>query len=108
MRKRAEHHATMFGLGIGLLFLGLFVDVGSPAIAAPALPNDVGKFRTERAQCDHFRGEEANSSERTKFLSEQLQRYCAGTDARLRQLKQKYRGKRGIRRILDRFEPHIE
>ena len=60
------------------------------AVADVPLPADVFAFIAKRDQCDHFRGEEAYDEARGHFLSEQVAAKCAGTDAALARLRQKY------------------
>ena len=49
-------------------------------------PEDVATFQERRTQCDHFRGEEPYDETRARFLTEQLGKYCAGSDAELAKL----------------------
>ena len=57
--------------------------------ATARLPADVAKFKERRDICDHFRGEEPYDAERRKFLEENLNKYCTGTDKELASLKAK-------------------
>lgn len=76
--------------------------------AGQGIPADVAKFKERRDLCDHFRGEEPYDAERRKFLEENMNKYCAGTDRELALLKQKYRGHAAVSRILGVYEVRIE
>ena len=76
--------------------------------AAGKLPADVARFKERRDLCDHFRGEDPYDRERRRFLGENLNRYCAGTDAELAALKAKYKGNATVRKVLDKYEAKIE
>jgi hypothetical protein len=80
----------------------------SAAYAPSKLPKDVAAFRADREQCDHFRGEEPYDDERRRSLAVEMQRFCKGSDAALSRLKKKYGKNRGIRKILNGYEPRIE
>lgn len=71
-------------------------------------PSDVEDFIDRRELCDHFRGEEPYDADRARFLAEQIRKTCAGTDAELQTLKQKYKDDEEIMQILDRFEEKVE
>jgi hypothetical protein len=72
------------------------------------LPADVMRFTEGRDQCDHFRGEEPYDAERRKFLKERMRSLCTGTDAQLKALKSKYKGKPKVLAKLAEYEPQIE
>lgn len=95
-----------------LIALGL-VSLAPPAYAAdpnPAsgLPADVVTFRERRDLCDHFRGEDPYDEERRKFLAENLEKYCTGTDRELASLKAKYRDRDAVQKVLAEYEESIE
>ncbi len=76
--------------------------------SASGLPVDVAKFKERRDLCDHFRGEEPYDAERRKFLEENLNKYCIGTDRELVSLRTKYSGNEAILRVLAGYEEKIE
>ncbi len=76
--------------------------------AATDAPDDITRFITRREECDHFRGEEAYDEERGRFLRENLERTCKGTDAELAELKRKYANRDDLTKRLSEFESTIE
>jgi hypothetical protein len=78
------------------------------APASGALPADVAAFRSEREQCDHFRGEEGYDERRRQELAQQLERFCKGTDARLAALRSKYAAQPNVIATLKDFEDQVE
>jgi hypothetical protein len=73
------------------------------------LPADVSRFIEQRRICDHFRGEPHEGDARQHvFVQKQQNRYCAGTDARLVNLRRRYLRNAVVQRELDGFEPCIE
>ena len=72
------------------------------------LPTDVVNFKERRDLCDHFRGEAPYDEERNKFLIENLEKYCTGTDRDLAALKAKYLDNPDVMRVLDGYEDKIE
>ena len=97
-----------------LLCLSVLITViaNAPALArqtsAQRLPKDVVAFQERRAQCDHFRGEQASGPQRRNFLMAALKRTCSGTDAQLKRLKRKYARDKAITRALGRYQSRIE
>ena len=81
-----------------------------PAAALPggALPADVAAYRSEREQCDHFRGEEGYDAKRRLELKQQLDRFCKGTDARLAALRSKYVSQPKVVQSLKDFDDQVE
>jgi hypothetical protein len=79
---------------------------GCAATAGP----DLDTFLQRRAICDHLRGEipDPPDAGRMREIEQQTNEYCAGTDAQLAQLKQRYRGDAAVTRQLAQFEPRIE
>ena len=77
-------------------------------------PHEVRAFLDRRGECDHFRGEpwpEGNSAterRRREALSAAMAAACAGTDARLRALRVKYRGDRDVAAALAALDDGIE
>ena len=66
------------------------------------------RFIERREACDHFRGEAPYDAERREFLEQQTQKYCAGTDKRLAELKKKYQGETALTTKPEAYEAHIE
>ncbi len=89
-------------------FLLLAAVPTSWATGIPAYPDDIEEFIDRREICDHYRGEEPYDVERAKFLAEQNNKTCSGTDEELRELKNKYKDNKEVMQILDRFEHEIE
>lgn len=79
-----------------------------PALAQTPWPEDVTRFVERRDACDHFRGEEPYDAARRKFLEQQTQKFCAGTDRQLADLKKKYRGNTPVTTKLEQYEADIE
>ena len=71
-------------------------------------PADVSAFIEQRDLCDHFRGEEPYDEERRKFLEKNIVELCTGTDRKLADLKEKYRGNSAIIERLFLYEEDIE
>jgi hypothetical protein len=77
-------------------------------VTASAIPADVTAFVEKREGCDHFRGEEAYDEERGRFIRENLEKLCTGTDATLAALKAKYAKRAEVMQKLSEFEITIE
>ena len=75
----------------------------NPAIAQEARP-----FIIQRQGCDHFRGEPAYNEARRKFLVEQMEALCTGTDAELKRLRTKFADQPETIKALADFEDCIE
>lgn len=78
------------------------------ALKNAELPQDVAAFVARREGCDHFRGEEAYDEERGRFIRENLDKLCKGTDAELAALKGKYAKDAKVTEKLSGFEVTIE
>jgi hypothetical protein len=76
--------------------------------AVSGLPSDVVKFKKRRDLCNHFRGEDPYNEERKKFLEENLERYCKGTDKELAALKAKHKNNETVQKVLSGYEVNIE
>lgn len=72
------------------------------------LPKDVAIFKQRRDLCDHFRGEEPFDQERRKFLEENLNKYCTGTDKELAALKAQYKNDAAVIKVLGQYEEKVE
>ena len=77
--------------------------------ASPPAP-DLAAFLERRALCDHFRGEvpDPPDAQRLREVSQQIDAYCAGTDAQLAALRQRYHDDPIVTQQLAQFEDHIE
>lgn len=77
-------------------------------------PHEVRAFIDRRAECYHFRGEpwpEGDSAyelERRKELTAEMKNACAGSDARLIALREKYRDDANVVAALAAYESDIE
>lgn len=76
--------------------------------ARTPLPQDVQAFTRQRDMCDHFRGEEPYDEARRRFLIQQMDELCVGTDERLATLKKKYPDNKAVQAALAGYEPRIE
>lgn len=94
-------------LGRILLFI-TGVLLAWPVSAQPGFPEDVTRFIEGREACDHFRGEAPYDADRRKFLEQQAQKFCAGTDKQLAELKKKYQGDTAVTTKLAEYETDIE
>lgn len=74
----------------------------------PLVAEEVRPFIIKRQGCDHFRGEPPYDAERQKFLTEQIQSLCTGTDAELKRLRVKYANHPETIAALSEFEDCIE
>ena len=74
----------------GLVVMSAWL-LASPGFAASELPVDVANFLERREACDHWRGEEPYDAERRAEIIANACRACAGTDAELARLSDRYR-----------------
>ncbi len=72
------------------------------------MPEEVEQFQKERNLCDHFRGEDGYDQERRKFLHEQMEIYCTGSDDKLSRLRLKYQNDKAVLNSLKNYEDRIE
>ena len=94
---------------IWLIALFVFVPCYSTASGqADEWSADVATFIEQRDLCDHFRGEEPYDEERRKFLEKNIIERCTGTDGKLANLKEKYRGNSVVIERLSVYEEDIE
>jgi hypothetical protein len=94
-----------------IMLIALFAFVPSYAVAsdqADEWPADVAAFIEQRDLCDHFRGEDPYDEERKKFLEKNIIELCTGTDSKLANLKEKYRGNSTVIERLSLYEEDIE
>jgi hypothetical protein len=84
------------------------------AWAGVAYSPEISEYIERREACEHFRqepwpeGQTVQDKERREFLVSQLQRYCAGTDQAIQELKQKYGNDPAVIDRLDKYEFPIE
>ncbi len=84
------------------------------SFAASELPKEVQSFIAKRDDCDHFRGEIPDPSEkrRMKEVIRHLNASCKGTDKALARLRSKYANDERVisrlREYEDEIEPHPE
>lgn len=77
-------------------------------------PHEIRAFIDQRDSCDHFRGEpwpEGDSTherERRRKLASAMKTACAGTDARLLALREKYRNDESVVAALATYDNDIE
>ncbi len=75
----------------------------------PPIPGDVANFIQRRDVCDHFRGEPYEGDpERRRFVEQQSNRYCTGTDRELAALRRKYSANPAVLDRLSGYETCIE
>lgn len=74
----------------------------------PAIAQEARVFIIQRQGCDHFRGEHGFNEQRQKFLNEQIEKLCAGTDRHLAQLRSRYTGSPETIKALADFQDCIE
>jgi hypothetical protein len=93
---------------ISVLYL-VAVSFSVPCVAqSPDLPPDVAKFTADRDQCDHFRGEDSDDPARQKQIAAALNKYCKGTDKKLKGLKEKYHGQEAVLSVLSKYDERVE
>lgn len=68
------------------------------------------QFLSDREVCDHLRGEIPDPSDqaRLKEVIDDINQYCAGTDARLKALKVQFAHDPAVMATLNAFPEHIE
>ncbi len=73
-----------------------------------SFPKEIDNFLADRESCDHWRGEAGYDQERLADINWSVCQSCTGTDAKLKELKKKYRSHAKILEKLNEFEPQIE
>lgn len=73
-----------------------------------AIVQEARSFIINRQGCDHFRGEPGYNEERQKFINEQVEKLCAGTDKQLEKLRSSYVDSPETIKALADFEDCIE
>ena len=71
-------------------------------------PAEVTDFMVARDGCDHFRGEDPYDADRRAYLEDSIRQLCAGTDARLADLRRRYRADDDVLAALKGYEDKIE
>jgi hypothetical protein len=74
----------------------------------PEMPKDVSDFIEKREICDHFRGEEAYDEARGEFINNALKKNCTGTDADLKQLRNRHKDNQNVSNMLKKYEEKVE
>ena len=71
---------------------------------------DVERFIERRENCDHFRGElpDPSEKERLEQVIDNANKFCEGTDAQLKALKKRYANNPAVMSRLNKFEDQIE
>lgn len=71
---------------------------------------DVDRFVERRLNCDHFRGELPDPSEKKRLeeVIDASNEFCEGTDAQLKALKERYANNPDVMARLNQFENQIE
>ncbi len=93
----------------GLLdFVFLFVLLFAASQSFAKLPGEVTNYLEQRKTCDHWSNEEGYDKERSADINWFICKTCSGTDARLRQLKQKYRSHEDVMQTLRPLDPDTE
>lgn len=77
-----------------------------------SVPGDVSDYITSRDNCDSLRGDipepdPADPDNLSRVISD-INKYCKGTDQKLKQLKEKYSGDESIVKLLSTYEENIE
>jgi hypothetical protein len=93
---------------IALYLLLTFCAAGPAAAASSRLPEDVSRYLRQRAQCDHWRGEDGNDAERAASISWFACMTCFGVDAQLAALKKRYHGQKIAMDELNVLELQVE
>jgi len=76
------------------------------------VPADVSDYIKSRDNCDSLRGDipepdPADPDNLNRLISD-INKYCKGTDQKLKQLKEKYSGNESIMKSLSTYEENIE
>jgi len=77
-----------------------------------SVPTDVSSYIKNRDNCDSLRGDipepdPADPDNLSRVISD-INKYCKGTDQKLKQLKEKYSGNESIVKLLSTYEENIE
>jgi hypothetical protein len=80
------------------------------ACTTPPAPDSLQQFLSDREICDHLRGEipEPSDKARLQEVVADINKYCAGTDARLAALKARYAHDPQVTATLNALEAQIE
>lgn len=95
----------------------LLVALTLPLISCAAesdgsVPADVSSYIQSRDNCDSLRGDipepdPADPGNLDRVISD-INKYCKGTDQKLKQLKEKYSGNESVEKLLSTYEENIE
>lgn len=105
------------GILNGHLYLSLGYDLEPMSISCEteyheSVPTDVSSYIKSRDNCDSLRGnipepDPAARGNLDRVISD-INKYCKGTDQKLKQLKEKYSGNESVKRFLSTYEEYIE
>ncbi|VXB03922.1 conserved hypothetical protein [Pseudomonas sp. 8AS] len=72
--------------------------------------SDVSDYVSSRDNCDALRGDipEPTEPDRLNRVISDINKYCKGTDQRLKQLREKYSGNESVMKTLSNYEENIE
>ena len=92
-----------------LCFVILLFSLTGASVPAWAgdMPGDVAALVSQCYQCDHFRGEDGNSSIRPAETTKKLDPGCKGTNGRLAALKTQYTSRPPTAQLLE-FDDMVE
>jgi hypothetical protein len=105
------------GILNGHLYLSLGYDVEPISISCEtennkSVPADVSSYIKSRDNCDSLRGDipepdPTDPGNLDQVISD-INKYCKGTDQKLKQLKEKYSGNESVKNLLSPYEENIE
>ncbi|QAY88323.1 hypothetical protein CUN61_17060 [Pseudomonas arsenicoxydans] len=77
-----------------------------------SVPADVSSYIKSRDNCDSLRGDisepnPADPGNLDRVISD-INKYCKGTDQKLKQLKEKYSGNESVEKFLSTYQENIE
>jgi hypothetical protein len=105
------------GISNGHLYLSRGYDLEPMSISCEtenheSVPTDVSSYIQSRDNCDSLRGnipepDPAARGNLDRAISD-INKYCKGTDQKLKQLKEKYSGNESVKKFLSTYEENIE
>ncbi|WP_253912280.1 hypothetical protein [Pseudomonas sp. CVAP len=105
------------GMLNGHLYLNLGYDIEPSSNSCEtekhrSAPTDVSSYIESRDNCDSLRGDipepaPTDPGNLNRVISD-INKYCKGTDQKLKQLKEKYSGNESIMKLLSTYEENIE